>query len=231
MHTFLPQRLQQSFRAVLFDLDGTLIDSEPLHYGAFKQALKEYGYDLDSLGDAVKYGGSFRKMFAAIAAKFNLADDIFEEIYQRKVEITLEHPAYDVPLVEGAVSFLELLKEQNLPLGIVTNSEQAYLEYVLDAFDLRQYFTHYVHSGLIMNPKPAPDGYEYGRKLLQLPADHILVFENTDAGILAAKTAGHPVIAIRNTDHLGLSNYEEADLGVDHFGDAALDDLIWQTPN
>lgn len=231
MSIYLPEKLRQPFQGVLFDLDGTLINSEPLHYGAFKQALKEFGYDLDSLGDTIQYKGSFRKMFAAIAAKFNLADDVFEEVYQRKVEITLEHPAEDVEMIEGVLSFLEVLKEKGIPLGIVTNSEQAYLDHVMDAFDLRQYFDHFVHADLVMNPKPAPDGYQYGTRLLELPASNILVFENTDAGIEAGKAAGHSVIAIRTTDHLGLSNYEQADLGIDDFGDAALDDLVWQTPN
>ncbi len=225
MHLYLPSTLQQPFKGVLFDLDGTIIDSEEMHYAAFKQALMEYGYDLDSLGDGIQYGGSFRKMYAAIATKFHLADDMFETIYQRKVEITLEHPANSVELIEGILSFLELLKEHNIPMGVVTNSEQAYVDHVLAGFELQDYFEHIVHADLVANPKPAPDCYHYGTKLLGLDPTEVLVFENTDAGIESAKAAGLSVIAIHSTDHLGTSTYEQADLTIEHFGDPAVDDL------
>lgn len=225
MDQYLPSSLQQPFKGVLFDLDGTIIDSEEMHYAAFKQALMEYGYDLDSLGETIQYGGSFRKMYESIALKFHLADDMFETIYQRKVEITLENPANVVELIDGVVSFLELLKEKNIPMGIVTNSEQAYLEHVLAGFELREYFTHLVHADLVANPKPAPDGYHYGVKLLQLDPSEVIVFENTDAGTLSAKTAGLKVIAIHSTDRLGISTYDQAELTIENYGDTALDDL------
>lgn len=228
MSLYLPTALRQPFQGVLFDLDGTLIDSEALHYTAFKQALLEHGYDLDSLGDTIQYGGSFRKLFLAIAERFHLPDDVFEQIYERKVEITLATPAHTVDILDGAISFLELLKERSVPMGIVTNSEQAYVEHVLSGFDLAQYFDHIVHAEHVTQPKPAPDGYLRGLELLQLPPDRILAFENTDAGITAAKAAGLKVIAIHSTDPLGTSTYEDAHLSIDHFGDTALDDLLFE---
>lgn len=228
MSLYLPQALHQPFHGVLFDLDGTLIDSEGLHYAAFKQALLEHGYDLDSLGDTIQYGGSFRKMFLAIAERFHLPNDAFETIYERKVEITLATPAHTVDILDGVISFLELLKERNIPMGIVTNSEQAYVDHVLEGFDLTQYFDHIVHAEHVTEPKPAPDGYLHGIELMQLPASSILAFENTDAGITAAKAAGLKVIAIHSTDPLGTSTYEAAHLSIDHFGDTALDDLLFE---
>lgn len=228
MSLYLPAALRQPFQGVLFDLDGTLVDSEALHYAAFKQALLEHGYDLDSLGDTIQYGGSFRKLFLAIAERFHLPDDTFEQIYERKVEITLATPAHTVDILDGAISFLELLKERSVPMGIVTNSEQAYVEHVLSGFDLAQYFDHIVHAEHVTQPKPAPDGYRRGLELLQLPSDHVLAFENTDAGITAAKAAGLKVIAIHSTDPLGTSTYEAAHLSIDHFGDTALDDLLFE---
>ncbi|MFA6475713.1 MAG: HAD family phosphatase [Patescibacteria group bacterium] len=227
MSLYLPSSLQQPFKGILFDLDGTIIDSEDFHYAAFKQALSEYGYDLDSLGVTTKFAGSFRNMFAAIAEQFKMGDNKFEDIYQRKVDITLATPANNVELIDGVISFLELIKEKNIPMGIVTNSEQAYLEHVLTGLELQQYFQHLVHAEHVVNPKPAPDGYNYGSQLFDQPAQHLLAFENTDAGIMAAKTAGLKVIGIRGTDRLGTSNYDQADLTIDHFGDQALDDLTF----
>ena len=228
MTEFLPEALRQPFKGILFDLDGTLIDSEELHYAAFQQALLEYGYDLTTLGDTVKYHGSFRGMFEAIATQFHLPDNMFETIYQRKVEITLEAPATTVDILDGVTSFLELMRERDVPMGIVTNSEQAYVDHVLQNFDLAQYFDHVIHADHVLQPKPHPEGYQRGAELLQLHPDQILAFENTDAGIQAATAAGLKVIAIRSTDRLGISTYAAAHLAIDHFAESALDDLIFE---
>lgn len=223
--TYLPQSLQKPFQAILFDLDGTLLDSEDLHYRAFAQALTEFGYDITSV-DQINYGGSFRKMFEAIAQQFRLPDDLFEQVYQRKVEITIEWPADSVELIDGIMSYLELMKERSVPMGIVTNSEAAYVNHVLSQFELNHYFDHVVHAEHVANPKPAPDGYRYGLELLGVQPEQVLAFENTDGGIAAAKQAGLAVVAIRGTDRSGLSTYEQADYVVDHFADSAIDNLV-----
>lgn len=225
MSVYLPEALRQPFKGILFDLDGTLIDSEELHYAAWKQALLDFGYDMESIGEPIPYQGNFRKMYTEIAGKLRLPEDLFEEVYQHKMEITLATPATAISVVDGVISFLELLKEQQVPLGIVTNSEQAYVDHVLDGFGFRDYFDQVVHADHVVQAKPAPDGYNYGVSLLDLSSQDVLAFENTDTGIAAAVGAGLKVIAIRSTDWLGQSTYAAAHFVVDNFADSALDDL------
>lgn len=223
----LPSTLHQPFKAVLFDLDGTLLDSEGLHYGAFKQAMQEYGYDFDAIAKNMHYQGSFKKLFKDIGHELAFDEAKFDTIYARKVELTLAAAGTESDKVEGIISFLELLLEKSIPLAVVTNSERAYADYVLQAHDLLPYFQHVITGNDVAEPKPSPEGYLQAAGLFNIDPADILVFENSDAGIAAGKAAGMKVIAIQSTDVAGVSTFAEADLGIDSFADTAIDDLMF----
>ncbi len=221
----LPRSLQKLFKAVLFDLDGTLLDSEGLHYGAFRQAMNEYGYDFDQLAKSKHYQGSFKKLFQDIGHELAFNEAKFDEIYERKVELTLAAAGTESDKIEGIVSFLELLTERGIPLAVVTNSEREYANYVLQAHELAPYFQYMVTGNDVTTPKPSPLGYLQAAQLLNIAPTDALVFENSDVGIQAGKAAGMPVIAIRTTDVVGNSTFADADYSIDDFTDTTLDDL------
>lgn len=221
----LPEKLQRDFKGVLFDLDGTLIDTEELHYDAFKEATKEFGYEFDQLAKDIVYKGSFRMLFEAVADAQNIPAELREKIYERKTEITLYQANVPTDPIDGVVSFLELLQEQGVPMGVVTNSDREYAELALMAHGLRAYFSEVVTFSDIAVPKPAPDLYEHGAKLLGVAPEHIIVFENTDAGIEAGLAAGMTVIAVRSFDISGQSTYEAAMHAIDSFADDSIDEL------
>ena len=228
MYDVLPTNLQQPFQGVLFDFDGTIVDSEAQHFAAFRQAMDEHGYDFKSVADKLHMQGNFRKIFEGVAKELQLPADMYDQIYQRKMELTLGLRLGDIDLIEGIVSYLEYLREQNIPAGIVTNADPEYIQHVLRLHDLDQYFQAIVTPDDHNEPKPAPDGYLLGASRLQIDPSAALVFENTDTGISAGKAAGMPVIAIRDTDVQGLSTYEEADHVMDSFADPVLDDLHYE---
>lgn len=225
MFDALPEKLNRPFKAVLFDLDGTLLDSEEIHYIAFKKAMEEFGYDFDEMASDIPYRGSFRELFMDVAAKVQLPEEVKDTIYERKLEITMELPDGELNYVDGAISFLELLQELNVLMGVVTNSDKPYADHILDTYELRPYFEYIITISDLSNPKPDPEGYLKAADMLSIDPADILVFENTDTGIAAAKEAGMTVIAIRTTDVRGISTYEEADHGIDDFADTTVNDL------
>lgn len=230
MSDFLPQELDRPFRGILFDLDGTLIDSEGAHYRAFAQAMQEHGYDFDSVAKEFSYEGSFRTLYTKVAERLGLDQNMFDTIYARKMELTMVKPAEQSEKVEGILSFLELLLEQSVPMAVVTNSDRAYAEAALTDHELDQYFQHIITANDIENFKPHPEGYLRAAELLGLEPETILVFENTESGIAAAKAAGMPVVAVRGTDIIDENSYDEADHVIDSFDDPTLNILqfdVW----
>lgn len=232
MFELLPEKLRQPFKAVVFDMDGTLFDSEELHFIAFREAMKEYGYDFDAASEGFAYEGSFRKLYANVAKKLDFDEDEYNTIYNRKVEITLEYSPHEVDFVDGVVSFLEMLQDLSIPMAVVTNSDREYAEHMLVNHELTPFFEHTLTaSELESEVKPHPGGYIKASSLLMIDPVDILVFENTDAGIAAAKSAGMKVIAIRTTDENGISTYDDADYAIDSFADITLNELEFTTNN
>ncbi|MDP3970446.1 MAG: HAD family phosphatase [bacterium] len=227
MSLLLPESLQREFKGILFDLDGTLLESERLHYNAFVQAMEEFGYNFEEIAKNFPVEGNFRELFRKVAGKLKFSDEQYETIYERKMEITLTTPAGEIDKIDGVFSFLEYIFETGIPMGVVTNSDREYAENTLSIHDMSQYFSELITANDLLNPKPAPDGYLKGAELLNVNPNDIIVFENTDTGISAAKAAGMSVIAIRFTDVSGTSTYDEADHAVDSFADSSIDELRW----
>ena len=229
MSDLLPESLSQTFKGILFDLDGTLIDSEGFHYTSFVTAMREFGYDFDEASEGVGYEGSFRKMFETIANKLHFDEEMFEKIYNRKMELTMLNTLEQTDKIDGVISFLELMVERNVPMGVVTNSDRAYAENAVDKHQISNYFQLLISRTDLDEGKPSPEGYTRGAEMLEMEAKDVLVFENTDTGITAGKAANMKVVAIRNTDIIGDNTYADADHAVDSFADPSLDAIQFNT--
>ena len=203
--------MPQSFRAVIFDLDGVLADSEPWWNEMDAKLLAQYG---------VRYRGEYHRNVLGVS--YRLAVEFFkkafglsasaDELIQRRGEIATEFFANRVGLFPSAKEVLQELRRMNLRLAVATSSVSASARPFLDRHQLTAFFDVIVTGDEIEHGKPRPDIYLRAAAKLNVAADACLVIEDALAGIAAAKAAKMRVAAIPDRRFVDPHEYEkEAD--------------------
>ena len=175
------------FRAYLFDCDGTIADSMPLHYKAWKRALAEYGctYDEDLF---YAWGGKpVRKIIADLNEMHGLNMPV-ESLAEQKE--SYYHEQFHE--LEGIPEVLEHIEAQHgcIPFAVVSGSRRSSVVGSLTALNLMDKFDLLVCAEDYVHGKPAPDGFLLAAQKLGVPPGNCLVFEDTELGIRAATAAG-----------------------------------------
>lgn len=184
-------------KAVIFDLDGTLVDSMWMWGDIDIEYLNRFGLSCpEDLQKAIE-GMSFTETAVYFKERFALADSV-EEIKAAWVAMSLEKYKNEVSIKPGAREFLEAIASRGLPAGIATSNGREMVEAVLKSLDMEQYFHTVVTACEVAFGKPAPDIYLEAAKRLGAEPSKCLVFEDVPAGILAGKSAGMTVIAVED---------------------------------
>ncbi len=189
-------------KAVLFDLDGTLVDSMWMWKDIDMEYLGKYGITLPPELQEYIEGMSFSEVSAYFKEAFGIKESL-EEIKSEWVSMAKYKYTHEVPLKPGALRFLKHLKEQGIPMGIATSNSRDLLDAVLESLEISPYFDCCMTSCEAGAGKPAPDIYLKVAKLLKTEPKDCLIFEDTPAGILAGNRAGIPVCAMADENSAG----------------------------
>ncbi len=185
--------------AVIFDMDGIIIDSEPLHARVKLLVFRHFGIPFreEELKDFV--GRTSKDMFSEVLAREGRGDIALEEIVRYKHEAYLrELEEGAVPVVEGTLPLIRRLHGEGKRLALATSSWDRVMEAVLDRFDLRECFDSVLSGSTLPRSKPDPAIYNLSAKRLGVEPAACTVIEDSASGILAAKRAGMQVVAYRN---------------------------------
>jgi beta-phosphoglucomutase family hydrolase len=176
-----------AFQAYLFDCDGTIADSMPLHYVAWKTILGEWGCQFDeelfySLG-----GMPVREIISFLNQRHEL-DMPVEELARRKEGIYYEL----LPELKAVPEVLEHIEDAHgrVPFAVVSGSTRHSVTASLTALSLLEKFDTLVCAGDYKRSKPHPECFLLAAERLGVPPEHCLVFEDTEMGIQAATSAG-----------------------------------------
>ena len=202
--------------AIAFDMDGVLIDSQPLHYEIDMAVLKACGYPAN-LETVTPYTGvsnpdrwpEYKKSLALPQS----VDRLIE--LQTTIMIETFNNANLTP-IEGIPALLKFLKAKGIPCAVASSSSHELINLVLEKCKIREYFTHLVSGEDVKAGKPAPDIYLKAAKALSLPPEKCIAVEDSPIGILSAKNAGFTCIAFMNPSTHG-QDFTHANHVVSHF--------------
>lgn len=185
-------------KAVIFDMDGTLIDNYPFHLKAWGLVCKKYGAPR-SQEDIIRdlHGTNFEvcKNFFGPDVTFEESERIGDEKEALYREIYKPH----IQPVDGLSELLEALKQRNIPMAVGTMGNKANADFTLDTLDIRHYFSAVHTAEEVSKGKPDPEIFTTCLKSLKtgaLELEELWIFEDTSSGIQAAKNAGGSPIGV-----------------------------------
>lgn len=185
----------KNIKAVLFDLDGTLVDSMWLWKAIDIEYLKKFDLEFpDDFQNEIE-GMSFTETAHYFKKRFNLPVDI-EAIKKEWNKMASEYYLHRVPLKQHVMQFLDYLVANNYKTGIGTSNSKELVNMIIDKFGLSGHFGSVRTSCEVNKGKPSPDIYLKVAEDLGVRPENCLVFEDVPAGIMAAKNAGMKVCAI-----------------------------------
>lgn len=181
--------IKENFDAVLFDMDGTLVDSMWLWNKVDEVFLAGYGLDVPPTLKPAIEGMSYYQTAVYFKETFNLTESIDEII---NIWDHMAHDMYrnDVPIKCGVCKFIEWLKENEIKTAICTSNSRFLTEAVMEKYPVLNSMDVIVTSDEIKEGKPSPLGYLTAAKELGVSPDKCLVFEDVPNGIMAGKNAG-----------------------------------------
>ncbi len=208
-------------KAIIFDFDGVLADTEPLHFRMFQQVLQEEGLPLSERDYYQKYVGFDDKgCFHAILSEHRRDTEpaMIHRLVERKAAMMLGHLTTTSVVYPGAVAFVKNVAGRHR-LAIVSGALRHEIELILKTAGMRDDFEHITAAEDVLDGKPAPEGYLHALHSLNrrapLLAAECLVIEDTLFGIQAAHAAGMRCLAVCTTftaDRLGTADAVTATL-------------------
>ena len=212
-------------QTVIFDMDGVIVDTEPVHHYAYNQHFKQLNIEVTPEMYASFTGNSTKNIFERLKAEFQLQEEVttlvgtkrelFNEAFDQKE---------DLFLLDGVEDLIKELYDNGMQLVLASSSATVTINRIFNRFGLHQYFSHIVSGEDFPKSKPHPAIFQHAAFLAQTPVENCIVIEDSTNGILAAKAAGIYCIGY-DSFHSKMQDYSKADKVIKHFNELSYDSI------
>ncbi|WP_083191593.1 HAD family hydrolase [Formosa haliotis] len=212
-------------KAVLFDMDGVIVNTEPLHYKAYYEMFKSVGIEVPLEHYQSYTGRSTISTCRGICEHFNLSQDP-EELVQlkRKAFRLLFKNDPELDLLPGVLDLIKNYHEHGITLVLASSASQITIHDVFTRFDLDQYFKGRISGADLEASKPHPEIFERAAEIAGFAPSECMVIEDSTSGIKAAHAAGIYCVAYKSP-HSKNQNYTLANKVISDFKDITFDNI------
>ncbi len=204
-------------KTVIFDMDGVIVDTEPVHHFAYNQLFKQLQIEISPALYASFTGNSTKNIFEKLKTEFKLTQDV-ETLVNLKRELfndAFDHKE-DLYLLDGVEQLIQELHSEGMQLILASSSATVTINRIFNRFNLFRYFSHIVSGEDFPKSKPHPAIFLKAVELSKVSASECIVIEDSTNGILAAKAAGIYCIGYDSVNSK-LQDYSSADQIITNF--------------
>lgn len=184
--------------AILWDMDGTIIDTKASHFSTWEMVLEKHGIRLDPDVYTANFGRNTRTILP-IFLGFDPDPELTEQLIEEKADLFRKVAPFESSLVPGVKKWLSTARAHGISQAIASSGPLENIETMMSGFDLMRYFDRFV-SGADLPAKPEPDVFLLAARELNRSPEECLVIEDSLPGVEAAKNAGMKCIAITTTN-------------------------------
>jgi HAD superfamily hydrolase (TIGR01509 family) len=213
----LPSSEYAMLRAVIFDMDGVVVDSQPYHFAVEEKIFQELGFAVTLEESHSFVGMAGDKMWSYVKDKFELQQSLEELMeFDNRVRIEYFSSLENVKPMPGIVELLEYLNKSDIKTALASSSSIEVINIFISKIGLGHYFHKTISGDSVKRGKPDPDIFIHAAKALQEELEDCIVIEDSANGVKAAKLAGMKCIGFRNANS-GDQDLSLADMVIDDF--------------
>lgn len=205
--------------AIIFDMDGVLVDSEPHHMEIEKKLFRKYDLQVSDKEHQSYMGMAGNEMWENLNHNHQAGLDVPEMVRLNYLECNNHFSLMEkIEPMPGLLPLLEAIQKADVPMALASSAGIETIAIILEKTGLRNYFSHVVSGSMVEKSKPEPDVFLYTARLLQTAPQQCLVIEDSVNGVKAAKAAGMFCVAYSGSP-ASPAEIPLADVQIKHFNE------------